>query len=273
MAQGRSDLRHYIKNMNKKKLILKLGSAILTAGTDRISYAKIEDIARQIIALRDRYDIVLVSSGAIATARQYVPIAIGIKSEGAQIDSKQALSAIGQPKLMRIYDEVFSSFGLNVAQCLLVYRDFESDVAKANIQNTIGKLLEIGYTPIINENDTVSADEIVLGDNDKLSALVAVNTQADLLVLASDIDGLYDKNPFLNENARLIEEVADLESVKASIEERASKLGTGGMTTKIQAAKICRDAGIEMWILNGGHPNFIVDALEGKKVFTRFRVS
>ena len=253
--------------MSKKKLILKIGSSILTAGTDRISYAKIEDIARQIIALRDRYEVVIVSSGAIATARQFVDM----KGEMTQVDSKQALAAIGQPKLMTIYDEVFSSFGLNVAQCLLVYRDFESDVARKNIKNTIDKLLELKYNPIINENDTVSADEIVLGDNDKLSALVAAITDADLLVLASDIDGLYDKNPYLNENANLIPEVSDLDAVKENIEERESKLGTGGMTTKIQAADICKKHKIEMWIVNGGRNNFLIDSLEGKVPFTKFQ--
>ncbi len=253
--------------MPKRKLILKIGSSTLTSGTDRISYAKIEDIARQIIALKNNYDVVLVSSGAIATARQVVDI----QGEALQVESKQALAAIGQPKLMTIYDEVFSSFGLKVAQCLLVYRDFESSEARSNIKNTIDKLLEFGYNPIINENDTVSADEIVLGDNDKLSALVASITEADLLVLASDIGGLYDQNPFINKNARLIPEVRDLNTITDFIDEKKSNLGTGGMTTKIQAARICRENNVEMWILNGLRNNFLLDALEGKIAYTRFR--
>lgn len=252
--------------MLKKKLILKIGSSTLTAGTDRISYAKIEDIARQVIALKDSYDIVIVSSGAIATARQFVDVG----GKALQVASKQALSAIGQPKLMAIFDEVFSSFGLSVAQCLLVYRDFESAVARENIENTISKLLELGYTPIINENDTVSADEIVLGDNDKLSALVAGITKADLLILASDINGLYDQNPHLNEHAQLIEVVDDLQQVVPYVEDKDSSLGTGGMTTKMHAAAICKENKIEMWILNGGRSHFIVDALSGKTNFTKF---
>ena len=263
MEQDKSDL----KMSGKKKLILKIGSSTLTAGTDRISYAKIEDIARQIIFLKETYDIVIVSSGAIATARQFVDV----KGEALQVDSKQALSAIGQPKLMRIYDEVFESFGLKVAQCLLVYRDFEKDVARVNIKNTIDKLLEFGYNPIINENDTVSADEIVLGDNDKLSALVAVITNADLLVLASDIDGLYDKNPNLFPEAQLVEEADNLSVIGEYIQEIPSEFGTGGMTTKIQAAKICKDNNIEMWIVNGRNNQFLVDALEGNISFTRFK--
>jgi glutamate 5-kinase len=171
---------------------------------------------------------------------------------------------------MKIYDEVFESFGLKVAQCLLVYRDFESEKARGNIKNTVDKLLEFGYNPIINENDTVSADEIVLGDNDKLSALVATVIDADLLILASDIDGLYDKNPNIYEGSSLIDLVNDLTHVEDYIEEIKSELGTGGMTTKIQAAKICMEEKIEMWIINGGRQNFILDALNGDYPYTKF---
>lgn len=249
-----------------KKLVLKIGSSTLTAGTDRISYAKIEDLARQIIALREEYAVILVSSGAIAAAKQFTNIGAGSNRP----DSKQALAAIGQPKLMAIYDEVFGSFGLQVAQCLLVYRDFQSEIARTNIQNTIDKLLEHGITPIINENDTVAIDEIILGDNDKLSALVAGICQADLCVLASDIDGLYTKNPYLADDAELIEEVKDLREVERFIQERDSALGTGGMTTKIKAAQICAEHQVEMWILNGGKPEFLSLALSGKSRFSKF---
>ncbi len=253
--------------MEKKQLlILKIGTSTLTSGTDRISYAKIEDIARQIILLRETYQVIIVSSGAIATARQFVDI----RGNALEVDSKQALSAIGQPKLMSIFDEVFSSFGLSVAQCLLVYRDFESENAKTNIRNTLGKLLELGYTPVVNENDTVSADEIIFGDNDKLSALVATIMDADLLVLASDINGLYDRNPHKSDQAKLIEFVADVDTVQQYIEDGESALGTGGMTTKLQAAGICLAHGIEMWILNGWKANFLADAIGGRSAFTRF---
>lgn len=251
----------------KKKLIIKIGTSTLTAGTNRISYAKIEDLARQIVHLKKDFDIVLVSSGAIATAKQFVDI----NGDHKYLDSKQAMAAIGQPKLMRFYDEIFGSFGLKVAQCLLTYSDFKDRVAKANTKKTINKLLDFGYIPIINENDTVATEEIVVGDNDKLSALVAVITEADLLVIASDIDGLYDKNPHLNKDAKLIQEVKELKGIKGYAKEKKSSLGTGGMTTKIQAAEICREKKIEMWIVNGGGNNFLVEALEGKISFTRFR--
>jgi glutamate 5-kinase len=196
----------------KKKLIIKIGTSTLTAGSNRISYAKIEDLARQILVLKKDYDIVLVSSGAIATAKQFVDI----NGDHKYLDSKQAMAAIGQPKLMRFYDEIFGSFGLCVAQCLLTYGDFKDKTAKANTKKTINKLLEFGYIPIINENDTIATEEIVVGDNDKLSALVAVITDADLLVIASDIDGLYDKNPHLSKDAKLIQEVKNLKSVKGT---------------------------------------------------------
>ena len=252
----------------KKKLILKIGTSTLTAGTNRISYAKIEDIARQLIFLKKKYDIVLVSSGAIAAAKQFVDIA----GHNKYVGSKQAMAAIGQPKLMKIYDEVFGSFGLKIAQCLMTYRDFEDTTAKTNTKNTIDKLLEHGYIPIINENDTVSTEEIVLGDNDKLSALVALITKANLLVIASDIDGLYDQNPHLNKKAKLVEEVTNLKQVKSYIKEKKSSLGTGGMTSKIQAAEICKQKNIEMWIVNGGKNNFLVDAISNKISFTKFKL-
>ncbi|MCB0284602.1 MAG: glutamate 5-kinase [Calditrichaeota bacterium] len=251
----------------KKKLVLKIGSSTLTAGTNRISYAKIENIARQIVALKNEWEIILVSSGAIATAKQFVEI----RGYDKQVDSKQAMAAIGQPKLMRIYDEIFSSFGLHVAQCLMTYRDFEDEAAKANTRHTILKLLENDYVPIINENDTVAIEEIVLGDNDKLSTLVAVIIEADLLVLGSDIDGLHKENPHLNKEAEHIKEVTDLQRVISFIREKESDLGTGGMTTKLEAAQICQENNIEMWIVNGGRHNFLIDALEDKIPFTKFK--
>lgn len=250
----------------KKKIVLKIGTSTLTLGTNRISYGKIEHIARQIVELRNECDIVLVSSGAIAAARQFVEINGGDKPA-----SKQAMAAIGQPKLMRIYDEIFNSLNLGVAQCLMTYHDFENQTARENTKNTINKLLENNYIPVINENDTVATEEIMLGDNDKLSALVASIIGADLLVLASDIDGLFDKNPHLNADAKLIPEITDLEVAMSLAQEKKSDLGTGGMTTKIVAAEICKQHKIEMWLVNGGRNNFLVDALSGQIPFTKFK--
>lgn len=250
----------------KKRLIIKVGTSTLTAGTNRISFAVIESLARQIVELKQTYDIVIVSSGAIATARQFVEI----NGFNKQVDSKQALAAIGQTKLMELYDNIFATFGLNIAQILLTYRDFENPTANENTRNTINRLWEVDYIPIVNENDTVSIEEIVLGDNDKLSALTAVITEADLLVLVSDIDGIFTANPHLNSDAKLIPLVSDLNSVKLFVEEKETTLGTGGMTSKINAAEICMSKGIEMWIVNGQHPNYIIRALNAEIPFTKF---
>ena len=241
----------------RKKLIIKIGTSTLTAGTNRISFAVIESLARQIVELKKEYDIVIVSSGAIATARQFVEI----NGFHKNVDSKQAMAAIGQTKLMELYDDIFRTFGLNIAQILLTYRDFENETANENTRNTINKLWEVDYIPIVNENDTVSIEEIVLGDNDKLSALVAV----------SDIDGIYTCNPHLHQDAELITSVTDLNSITHCVEEKESTLGTGGMSSKIYAAEVCMRHRVEMWIVNGQRANYIIKALNGGIPFTRFK--
>lgn len=250
----------------KKKLVLKIGTSTLTGGTRLISRGKIEDIGRQILALRDEYDIVLVSSGAIAAAKQY----INIKDAGKPVESKQAMAAIGQPLLMRTYNEVFGDFGIQTAQCLMTYRDFENETSRQNTLNTITELLKYNYLPIINENDTTAVEEIILGDNDHLSALVAVLIRADLLVLVSDIDGLFDKNPHLHADAKLIAEVRNIDDARLLVEERDSGLGTGGMNSKLEAAMTCQKEGIETWIVGGGRNNFLSDAFVGESRFTKF---
>ena len=250
----------------KPIIVVKIGTSTLTAGTDRISRGKIEDIARQIVKLAPEYQIILVSSGAIATAKQFINI------EGWQnlVQSKQAMSAIGQPKLMQLYSEVFSDFGLRIAQCLMTYRDFENEESRKNTRNTINELLKYNFIPIINENDTVAVEELILGDNDKLSALVASLLDTQKLIIASDIDGLYDKNPFLNAEAKLITEIYDLDNIVQYVEERNNGLGTGGMTSKINAAKICFESNVQVCIVNGGRQNFIQDCLEEKIPYTCF---
>lgn len=250
----------------KSKIVVKIGTSTLTAGTNKISRGKIEDIARQIEKLKDSYDIILVSSGAIATARQFV----NIKAWDNIVTSKQALSAIGQPRLMQIYSEVFGDFDLKIAQCLMTYRDFENEVSRQNTRNTINELLTHNFIPVINENDTVAVEELILGDNDKLSALVANLIDADKLIIASDIDGLFDKNPKLYPDATLISEISDLEKIDQLIEEKDNGLGTGGMTSKISAVKICFEKQIIVYIVNGSKLNFIEDSLNEKIPFTKF---
>lgn len=251
--------------MQKKLLVIKIGTATLTKATEQISRGKMEDLARQILVLREEYDVVLVSSGAIATAKQFVQL-----SGGNQIVVKQALAAIGQPLLMRMYQEVFSDFGLPVAQCLLNYRHFDNDNSKENILSTLHVLLDNNYVPVINENDTVATQEIEFGDNDKLAAYTAVLLKAHLLLLASDIDGLHDSDPKSSNDARLIRTVTNLQEVMKHAGESSSGLGTGGMKSKLEAAQICTRHGVEMWIVNGQNDGFAVKALNGEGAFTRF---
>lgn len=250
----------------KNRIVVKIGTSTLTAGTTKISRGKIEDIARQLEKLKSVYDIVLVSSGAIATARQFV----NMEKWGNTVPSKQALSAIGQPKLMQIYSEVFNDFNLKIAQCLMTYKDFDNDVSRANTSNTIKELLANNYIPIINENDTTAVEELILGDNDKLSALVATLIDADKLIIVSDIDGLFDKNPKIYPDAELISEISDLKKIDQYIEEKDNGLGTGGMTSKIAAIKICFQKNIMVYIVNGAKSNFIEESLNGKMKFTKF---
>ncbi len=252
--------------MEKPIIILKIGSSTLTAGTHIISRGKIEDVARQLVELRDKYAVIIVSSGAIATAKQFV------KTDEWQdvVHFRQAMSAIGQPKLMQIYHEVFGDFNLQIAQCLLTYKDFEEGESRKNTYNTLKALLHHGFIPIVNENDTVAVEELIVGDNDKLSAHVAVLVDAQLLVLASDIDGIYDKNPHLHPDARLFKQVNDIAEVVDCIEEIAGGLGTGGMTSKLTAARICSEKNIEMILVNGGRSRFLIDSLNNKIPHTKF---
>jgi len=251
----------------KEIIVVKIGSSTLTNGTDRISRGKLEELAQEILKLQKDYHVVLVSSGAIATAKQY----IDTDQWKNQVASKQAMAAIGQPKLMQFYYEVFSDFKIQIAQCLLTYRDFDSGIAQTNTLNTIKELLKHNFVPIINENDTVAVEEIELGDNDKLSAKVATLISAKTLILISDIDGIYDKNPHLHSDAKLISEVVDVESVTQYIEEKKDGLGTGGMTSKLEAVRICSASGVETIITKGSNKNFITDSLTGKINCTTFK--
>jgi len=247
-----------------KTIILKIGTSTLTRGTDRLSRGKIEDIARQILSLNDHYKFIIVSSGAIATAKQFIQL-----SGGTPIAVKQALSAIGQPVLSKIYQEIFNDFNLKTAQCLVNYRDVDNEKSRENITNAINVLLENNYIPIINENDTVATDEIQFGDNDKLSALMATLLHVDLLVLASDINGLYDRDPNQHADAQIIPEINDIAPYKHLEKDSDNGLGTGGIRSKLIAADICLKNNIEMWIVNGFEDNFLEKAVKRETLFTR----
>lgn len=252
------------RSESKQLMVLKLGTSTLTRGTDSISRGKIEDIARQIKSLDDRYEFIIVSSGAIAAAKQFVYL------NGKQpINDKQALASIGQPHLMRIFYEIFNELGLPTAQCLLTYHDFDNEVSKKNITNTIHRLLENGYIPIINENDTVATEEINFGDNDKLAALTAQLLEVDLLVMATNTYGLYDADPNTTERITTIPVVSDLTTISSSIGDTKSSQGSGGMKSKIEAAAIAQQAGIETWLIYGYEENFLLNSLAGEAPFTK----
>ncbi len=245
--------------MAKKRILLKIGSNTLTKETDQISRGKIEDIGRQIALLREGYEFIIVSSGAIAAAKQFVKL----EHNGQDILVKQALAAIGQPHLMRMFQESFRELGLFTSQCLLSYSDFENPKSKGNIKNTIDILVANNFIPIINENDTVAADEIQFGDNDKLAALTATLLEADLLLIATNTDGIYTKASLENGRPKTIAEVKGIADLSGEISTTKSSHGTGGMQSKIEAATIANEANIETWIVNGLKDNFITDALNG----------
>jgi len=231
----------------KQKIVLKIGTATLTKGRERISRAKLEDIAIQIVELRTKYDIIVVCSGAIAAAKQFIKL----EKFGEDLREKQALAAIGQPFLMRLIQDSFRDYSIPVGQCLLSYTDFANETSKQNITNTINVLLQNDILPVINENDTTATEEIKFGDNDKLSALTAVLLQADLLILATNTDGVYD------DAKQTIPTIQDINSVTQYIQTELSDQGTGGMQSKLSAAEIAQQGGIESWIINGHEPNFL----------------
>ncbi|UQD56865.1 glutamate 5-kinase [Flavobacterium sp. K5-23] len=253
--------------MAKKRILLKIGSNTLTKETNHISRGKIEDIGMQIAALNDKYEFIIVSSGAIAAAKQFVKL----ESNGKEIIVKQALASIGQPHLMRIFHENFSDLGLLTSQCLLSYSDFEKEQSKVNIVNTINILVENNYIPIINENDTVATDEIQFGDNDKLAALTAVLLKVDLLIIATNTNAIYTKESIHNEIPETIPLVNDLQLLEKEIGDSKSSHGTGGMKSKIEASAIAKEANIETWIVNGLKDNFILDALKNNIPFTKIK--
>ena len=253
--------------LKKKRILLKIGSNTLTKETDNISRGKIEDIANQIAKLQDTCEFIIVSSGAIAVAKQFVKL----ESKRKELFVKQALASIGQPHLIRIYQETFRELGLLTSQCLLSYSDFEKQESKTNIVNTINVLVNNSYIPIINENDTVATDEIKFGDNDKLGALTASLLEVDLFIIATNTNGIYTKESIEKKQPKTIEEVNDYDELTKQVVNSKSSHGTGGMQSKIDAISVAKKAKIETWIVNGLEDNFIINAFENKVSFTKIK--
>ena len=251
----------------KKRILLKIGSNTLTKETDNISRGKIEDIANQIAKLKDTCEFIIVSSGAIAVAKQFVKL----ESLQSEVFVKQALASIGQPHLIRIYQEIFREYGLLSSQCLLSYSDFEKEESRTNITNTINVLVNNNYIPIINENDTVATDEIKFGDNDKLAALTASLLEVDLLIIATNTNGIYTKESIKQKQPKTIEEVTNFGDLLSEVVSSKSSHGSGGMQSKIEAAEVAKKANIETWIVNGLEDHFITNAFENKVPFTKIK--
>ena len=246
-----------------RRVVIKIGTSTLTHETGRINIRRFEHLCKVLCDLcNSGRELVLVSSGAVG-----VGVAkLGLHRRPKDTPGKQAAAAVGQCELMYLYDEQFQERNHTVA------RDgFEVPQRRQNMKNTFNRLLELGAVPIVNENDTVATEELEFGDNDNLSAQVAVLTEADLLVILSDIDGLFDSDPRKNPEAKLIPVVEAIdERIEALAGGSASDLGTGGMTTKIQAARTATGHGIAMAILNGAEPELLYDLLEGKGPGTLF---
>ncbi|MCL4156073.1 UNVERIFIED_CONTAM: hypothetical protein GTU68_032118 [Idotea baltica] len=253
--------------MKKKRILLKIGSNTLTKETDNLSRGKIEDIANQIAKLQDTCEFIIVSSGAIAVAKQFVKL----ESKQKEVFVKQALASIGQPHLIRIYQEIFREYGLLSSQCLLSYSDFEKEESRTNIMNTIKVLVNNSYIPIINENDTVATDEIQFGDNDKLAALTASLLGVDLCIIATNTNGIYTKASIENGTPETIKVVEDFDTLRAQVVSSKSSHGSGGMESKIEAAAVTKSANIETWIVNGLEDNFIINAFDDKVAFTKIK--
>ncbi len=255
---------------DKKRIVVKIGSSSLThIATGSINLSKMEKLVRVLTDLRNQgKDVILVSSGAIAVGRETV----GLKEKPTEKVVKQACAAVGQARLMMVYQKLFAEYNQIPAQILMTKYTMINDISRVNAQNTFEELLNMGVIPIVNENDTVSTDEIEFGDNDTLSALVAALINADMLILLSDIDGLYTDDPRINKEAKFIDyvEVID-EKLSEMGKDSSTSVGTGGMATKITAAKIATNSGADMIIANGEDVYVINEIMEGKNVGTLFK--
>ena len=255
------------------RIVVKVGTSTLTHENGSVDIKTLDKLCQVLSDLRNSgFEVVLVSSGAISVGVNKMRL----PERPKDMKMKQAAAAVGQCELMHMYDKLFSEYGNMVAQILLTEEDIESDYRRNNLKNTFSALLENGIIPIVNENDSVSHHQIespkkVFGDNDTLSAIVAGLVEADKLIIMSDIEGLYDDNPRTNPNAKLIHKVEKIDDSIISLANGAgSNRGTGGMATKLEAAKYVTDRGIDMYVTIGNKPEKLYDLLEGKEVGTRF---
>lgn len=251
-----------------KRITVKVGSSTLTHSSGKLNLKRLESLARVLSDVQNKgIQVVLVTSGAISLGVNR----LGLKKKPADMPEKQAAAAIGQSELMCVYDKLFSEYGYVVGQVLLTRDVVENENRKNNVINTFNTLLKYNTIPIVNENDTVSVEEIVFGDNDTLSAVVADLTSSDLLIILTDTDGLYDKNPREFSDAKLIPVVREIDdNMRKNAGGAGTENGTGGMAAKLIAAELATSNKINMVIVNGKNPEIIYDILEGKQAGTVF---
>ena len=250
------------------RIVVKVGTSTLAHSTGRLNIRHVEELVKVLSDLKNAgHEMILVSSGAIGMGVGK----LNLPGRPTDMPTKQAAAAVGQCELMYTYDRLFIQYGHTVAQILLTGEDIEHEDRRHNFENTMERLLELGALPVVNENDTIATAEIKVGDNDTLGAIVACSIGADLLVLLSDIDGLYTADPHKDPNAKLlhcVEQVTDeIEALAGGV---GSDLGTGGMATKLRAAKMVTANGCDMVITNGEHPENLYAIVEGKSIGSRF---
>ena len=250
------------------RIVIKIGTSTLAYATGQLNIRRVEALCKTMSDIRNAgHELILVSSGAIGMGVGK----LGLRQRPQDIPGKQAAAAVGQCELMYIYDKLFSEYHHTVAQLLITADNLTNETRHGNFTNTLNRLLELGVVPVINENDTVATEEIVIGDNDTLAANVARSVGAQMLILLSDIDGLYTADPHTDPNARLLPVVRRVdEDIKKLAGVSSTTQGTGGMVTKLRAAEICLDCGCEMVIANGNNPAALYDIVEGKPGGTRF---
>ncbi len=260
-------------NINEvRRIVVKIGSSTLTHPSGKLNIRRIERLVRTVSDLQNRgFDMVLVSSGAVTAGAAK----LGLKERPLSLAVKQAAAAVGQCELMHIYDKIFLEYGITVAQILLTRENIIDSEQRENIHNAFTTLIETGVVPIVNENDTVATAELKhienFGDNDTLSAVVARMCDADLLIIFSDIDGLYNADPRKNPQAQLISKVTKIDAkIRRMAGGAGTASGTGGMATKLTAAELCMDAGIPMLVANGDKHGILYDIVDGKTVGTLF---
>ena len=250
------------------RIVVKVGTSTLAYSTGNLNIRHMESLCKVMSDIKNAgYEVILVSSGAVGMGMGKLQL----RQRPKELSLKQAAAAVGQCELMYTYDKLFSEYNHTVAQILLTAEDVKDDERRNNFINTMERLIELGVLPIINENDTVATSELVIGDNDTLAAIVAKSINADLLILLSDIDGLFTADPRKDPNAKLIPKIEKITpEVEALAGGSSSNVGTGGMITKIRAAQITVQNGCDMVIANGKNPELLYDIIDGRDIGTRF---